>query len=691
VAAGVGGDVVDRLDATQKSFEDPGSPSVRARTELTDATGRQERFGVIALVRLPVAVRSPAGRRATVAVAREIAREPDVAQVVSFHAAPGARAGAGVGSPTLLSRDGSATYVAGVFRKGADEEAAVDRLRDRLEGRPWVTLGGLDVQTEQFIDQAKDDLERAEAIAFPFLLLLGFAVFRSLVAALMPVVVGLVTVLGVFLMLAGVRELLTVSAFAASMVTALGLGLSIDYSLLLVSRYREELAREGPGVLALRRTLASAGRTVAFSSLIVAAALASLVVFPLPFVRSMGVAGLLTALLAGAVSLLFLPAALALLGERVNALAPRRWRRTVEEQARPDARGPWYRLAVAVMRRPAAVALAVGAALVLLAVPALRTDFVGIDSRVLASDASSRRVDDALRTEFPAGYTTPITVVARAPRSAGAQVLAYARRAGALPGASDVVGPTYVGRGTWRIDVVTPDSTISDRTERLLEEVRALPAPFPVDSTGPTAYFRDQQSALGRGLPAAVVLLVAVTLAMLWLMTGSVVLPLKTLVMNALSFGAALGAIVLVFQDGRLEGLLGYEGTGGIGPTMVVLILPVTFALSTDYGVFVLSRIKEARDAGMDDREAIALGLGRTGRTVTAAALLYCVATAAFISAESVLTKQYSVAVAFGVMLDATIVRAALVPALMIMLGRRNWWSPAPLRRAHARLGLEEG
>jgi RND superfamily putative drug exporter len=351
--------------------------------------------------------------------------------------------------------------------------------------------------------------------------------------------------------------------------------------------------------------------------------------------------------------------------------------------------GPWYRFTRAVMRRPGPIAAATAVLLIAMGLPFLRIEFTGVDAGVLPTERSARVVDDALETEFPPGPTSPIIVLAGAGERGGPGATDFARELSGLAGVASVSEPQQAG-GVWRIDVVPEGEALSSSAKRLVEEVRDAPVGFPVQVTGATAGFLDQQSSLGDSLPLGLVLLTGSTLVILFLMTGSVVLPVKALIMNLLTLSAAFGLLVLIFQDGRLEGLLAFEAQGALESTQPILLFAVAFGLSTDYGVFLLTRIKEARDGGVGDREAVAVGLERTGRIVTYAALLFCIAIGAFATSEVVFIKELGVGTALAVLIDAFLVRALLVPSLMALLGRWNWWAPRPLARLHARFGMRE-
>ena len=553
-----------------------------------------------------------------------------------------------------------------------------------------MVVGGPEVIGEQVGTQVQEDLARAELLAFPLLFLVSLVVFRGLIAALLPLAIGMTTVLSTFLLMRVVNAIEPMSIFALNLIIGLGLGLAIDYSLFIVTRFREELERGQSTADALVATLRTAGRTVLFSAATVAAALAALLVFDQRFLFSMGAGGSLVTLVAAAVSLIILPALLAVLGPRVNALAPARWRAATKREALRTESGFWYRLSRWVMRRPGAIAATTAVLLIVLGLPFTQIQFTGVDASVLGTSHSARVVDDALRTEFPPNRTTPILVAAHAPRDAGAEVDEYAERLADVPGILAVEPPEAAGDALWRIAVVAPGRRLDDSAKDAVEAVRAVPAPFAVDVGGSTAEFLDQQTALADKIPLALAILVTTTLVILFLMTGSVVLPVKTLIMNLLTLSAAFGILVLIFQDGRLEGLLGYTGQGGLESSQPILLFATAFGLSTDYGVFLLTRIKEARDGGLPNDEAVAVGLQRTGRIVTAAAILFCIAIGAFVTSEMIFIKQLGLGTALAVLIDATIVRALLVPSLMRLLGEWNWWAPRPLARLHARIGLSE-
>ena len=603
---------------------------------------------------------------------RTLAAEPGIASVASAET---------TGDPRFVSRDGSSTYVAATLEAGADEDAVFTSLVERFEGTDDVALGGSLIAGSQIGESVVADLGRAEALAFPILLILSLVFFRGR-AAVLPLAGGITTVLGTFLALALINQFFGLSIFALNLVIGLGLGLSIDYMLFLVTRFREELERQGPGAGAVRTTMNTAGRTVAYSAVTVSFALITLTVFPLNFLQSMGIAGAVVALVAGLASLVIAPTMFAIWGAK---LAVRRRR-----PERPAEQGAWYRLAHAVMRRPLTVAVVTGLLMLALALPALRAVWTPVDSSVIPKSESSRTVADTLARDYGGQDTNPITIALDAPAAERDGVAEYAAGLEELPGVRTVSEPRALDDSTWQVDLAVAGEPDGDAAQALVQEIRERPTSYPLLVGGNAAEFVDQQDAIGSNLPLAVGLLVALTLAVLWLMTGSVVLPVKAILMNALTVGAALGVVTLVFQDGRFESVLGYTGNGGVEPTDFLVAAALVFALSTDYGVFLLGRIKEARESGLSEREAVAVGVERTGAVVTAAAILLAVAIGAFITSSISFIQQIGVATAAGVLIDAFVVRALLVPSLMALLGRWNWWSPRPLARLHARIGLDE-
>jgi len=709
VAGAFGGSAVTRLKSG--GFDDPGAESTRAATVLREQFGAGDPNLILLVTAKDGTVDDPAVAAAGEAATRRLAAEPDLAQVVSYWAS---------GAPALKSRDGRQALVLG--RITADEQdldaraAALTAAFAADDQAVRVQVGGQAQVFREVGEQVEADLARAEAIAVPVTLVLLVLVFASAVAGALPLAVGGFAIVGTLLVLRVLAQLTDVSVYALNLTTALGLGLAIDYSLFIVSRYREEL-RAGRGEAdALVATMRTAGRTVLFSAATVAVALLALLVFPLYFLRSFGYAGIAVVALAAVGALVVLPALLAVLGRRVD-----RFRLPIRRRPAPQpGSGFWHRVATWVMRRPVPVALAVVAFLVLLGSPFLGVRFGLPDDRVLPASAQGRQVAEAVRSDFASDEAGALSVVAPGigdPRAHLADIDGYAaalsrldgvqrvdaltgsyaagrRLQGPLAAGGPAAVPPQAGRfaaadGTW-LSVVPSVEPYSAAGEDLVAAVRALPAPLGAQVTGPSARLVDTKASLFGNLPAAAAGIALVTFALLFLMTGSVVIPAKALVLNLLSLTAVYGAMVYVFQDGHGAGLLGFTATGTIDTSMPVLLFCIAFGLSMDYEVFLLSRIKEEHDATGDTVAAVAAGLERTGRIVTTAAALLAIVFIAFATSEVSFLKLFGVGTALAILVDATLIRTLLVPAFMRLAGRANWWAPAPLRRLHARVGLRE-
>lgn len=663
VAAGLfGGTAAARLDA-RNAFADPTSSSARAEAAIEHVTGDEATPGVL------VVVQAPPTSLAVTSAARILAAVNGVARVATPE---------GGRDLSLVSADGRQSLLVGTLRSAPDPNSVAKAIEAAFKGQRGMLLGGTDIANQQVSAQANHDLGLAELLAFPLLLVLTLLIFRG-IAAFLPVVVGALAVLVTFLVLRIVNAALPLSTFALNLVIGLGLGLAVDWSLLVVWRFREELSRGLSAPEALVVTLATAGRTVMFSTITVAAAMASLLVFPQRFLVSMGLGGMVVAVVAGASTLLVLPSLSMLMARRIGRV-----------QAQPEASTWWYRLAQRVMHHPALVALSTTAVLLLIASPVLGVHWSGIDASVLPTSKSARVVSDTLARDFPARDANTITIAARAPAGDGSSLDSYAARIARLPGITVASTPAYLGRDAWRLDVGAAGDPISIQAQRIVGEVHALRAPVPVEVGGQAADYVDEKAGIVANLPVALALLAVLTLLVLWVMTASVVLPVKALIMNALTVVAATGLLVFVFQGARLSGLLDYRSQGGIEVTDFLVLGAIVFALSTDYGVLLLSRIKEAHDQGLGDSEAVAHGLGRTGRVVSAAAVLLAVAIGAFATSRVIFLKEVGVGVATAVLIDAFIVRGLLVPSLMAWLGWRNWWQPTALRRFHQRIALSE-
>ena len=673
-------------------FEDPGSESARALATAERALGRTTSDVLAVYSSDDVDVRDAAFERAVTGVLDALP-DDEVVSATTFWS---------TGSPDLVSADGRSTVVALQLAGDTEQERgeAYEAVAEALEPPAgFEVLRGGGVPTGSDIgEQVERDIVRAELLSFPVLLVLLLIVFGGAVAAGLPLLVGGVAVVGAFLSLRLLTEVTDVSVFAVNIVTMLGLGLAIDYALFVVSRFREELHRrprlDDPAAEraqvrgALVTTMDTAGRTVAVSGLVVAVALTSLLFFPQLFLRSMGLGGISAVLVAMGAALTLLPALLAVLGRRVDALRlPGLRRRTAPGVE--DEHGAWARLARQVMRRPVPVALVTVALLVSLGAPALGVVFGGVDARVLPAGTESRQAAEALVRGFPAVTSSPVEVVVTgAPEQA---LQDYAGALGALPGASGA-RVTASGEGTSVVEVGFDGQALGDPARELVDALRSVPAPDGAEVLvgGPTAELTDLLVSLADTAPLAFGVVVTATLVLLFLAFGSVVLPVKAVVMNVLSLGATLGVLVWGFQEGGLSGLLGFTETGTVEATQLVLILAIAFGLSMDYEVFLLSRIREEWDRTGDNTRAVAAGLQRSGRIITSAALLLLVVFLAFASSGITFIQMIGVGVAAAIVVDATVVRALLVPATMRLLGRANWWLPRPLAAVHARFGLRE-
>ncbi|MFD5411389.1 MMPL family transporter [Streptomyces nojiriensis] len=691
LAVVAGGGVADRLGSG--GWEDPGAQSTYAARALEREFPHSEP-NLLLLVDAAAGttgVDDPAVAAEAERLTTALAAERGVVGVGSYWRAQ---------LPTLRSENGRQALI--VARVQGDEKtatAALERMAPRFEGEHGpvrVSLGGPAAVQREVTRTIQEDLLRAELIALPVTLVLLVLVFGSAVAALLPLGVGIVAILGTNAVLRGLTEFTDVSVFAQNLTTALGLGLAIDYALFIVRRFREELAAGRDPVAAVGATLRTAGRTVLFSALTVAVSLSAMLFFPMYFLRSFAYAGVAVVLLAAAAALILLPAALVLLGDRVNALDLRRlWRGSRPETA---ATGPaeagrgWGRAAALVMRRAPVFAVATTVGLLLLGLPFLGVEFGTVDDRQLPKDAPSHVVQEQIRDGFPASPGGGVTVLAEG-APGPERLAAYRDRLAALPGVTRVDGPigSATGSGYSTFSVSVEGEAVGQTARDLVDEVRAVDAGFKTSVTGQAAVLVDAQKAIAGALPAAAALVVLATLLLVFLLTGSLLIPLQAVLLNALSLTAMFGAVVWVFQEGNLSGLLSFTATGDIETTLPVLMFCIAFGLSMDYGVFLISRIKEEYDRTGDHESAVRTGLARTGGLITAAAVILAVVMVAIGTSRVTNTKMLGLGIALAVLMDAMVVRSLLVPAVMKLTGRATWWAPAPLRRLHEKFGLSEG
>ena len=663
-------------------FDDPSSPSVQALERINAEFGSPTSDLIVLYSSETATVDDPAFADPVRRVLDRLAQREEVAQFRSYYTTQ---------SPEFVSTDRHATYVAVYLRDGEDDA----KLADVETLRPLLVADSPSVETlvggnYAFLDDANRlvaaDIVRAEVISLPVLLILMIFIFRGLVAAATPLLVGVTAILGAFTVTRVLTSFTEVSVFAVNVITMIGLAMAIDYALFIVSRFREELAAGHAVPVAIVRTVATAGRTVAVSGLTVAVALSSLLLFPMGFLKSMAYGGIAAVLVAMLAAVTMLPALLAILGPRINAL---RVPLPARRQGSGAAQGAWARLARSVMHRPVVYLVVVSIVLLALASPFLRVRFGGFDERVMPKDTQSRVVAERLASEFATGSVAPILVLLTNATQQGVE--SFVASAAALPHATGATVTAKSG-SSWLVAITYDGESTSPEAHDLVTAVRELPAPqgAEVFVTGRPAGEMDQLASLRDHLPPMVLYVALVTFLLLFFAFGSVVLPLKAILLNAISVGASFGVVVWGFQDGHLADLLGFTVTGFLEPTNLVLMLAILFGLSTDYEVFLLSRVREEWDRRGNNTEAVAAGLQRTGGIITAAALLLIVVVAGFATGGTTSIKLLGVGTVVAVAVDAVLVRALLVPAAMRLLGRWNWWAPGPLARLYRRYGLSE-
>ncbi|WP_280270353.1 MMPL family transporter [Nocardia wallacei] len=706
---GFGASVTDRLKAGGFTSDD--AESTQVTRLLADNFGGAEP-NLALLIRSDQGVDATAARTVATDITADLQGRPDALGVRSYWNSPPQI------SSALRSTDGKSALVLAYLTGGDD--AAQKTAADVIEGfgatpdGVTVRAGGLAALYHEVNTQVTKDLTLAEGVAIPLTAIVLMLVFGSVVAAALPLMIGLFAIVGTLAILRALTLFSDVSIYALNMTTALGLALAIDYSLFIVSRYREELAGGRTHADAAVRAVQTAGRTVLYSTLTVVLALAALAVFDLYFLRSVAFAGVAVVAAAAVASIVILPAVLVLLGDRVNAwdlrVLLRRLFRRPEPTPRPLERSAWYRTVTWVMRHAVPVTVAIVALLLAIGSPFLGVKFGYPDDRVLPPGAQTRAVGDVLRSDFPAvNAGTGTTIVLDGYHGDAAPIGGYATELSRVNGVSAVlsssgvyvsgarVAPTPPGMANDTGQYLTVTSRFNPYStdgENQFQQLRDVPAPAPALFGGGAAINADTLHALGARLPLAVALIALSTFIVLFLFTGSVVLPLKALVLNTLSLSAMFGMMVWIFQEGHLSGLLGFTPTGYLVATMPILMFCLAFGMSMDYEVFLLSRIREAWLASgrttADNVRSVALGVARTGRIVTAAALLMAIVLGAMATAKVSFMQMFGLGLTLTVLADATIIRGLLVPALMKLMGRANWWAPAPLARLHSRFGLSE-
>ncbi len=703
-------------------FDDPQAESSHALSTLKQQLGQAESSLVVLFnSRDGLTVEDSQYRQAVEQTLDKLKDQAGLGSITTFYNS---------GSRALVSLDGKSTYAVVGFN--GDEEAqsgTLKRIRSRLKSdRLQVRLGGQPAVNEEISTQVSLDLETAELMSFPVLTVLLVFIFGSLVAAVLPLAIGGVAILGAFLILRIVSNFTDISIFAVNVITMLGLGLAIDYSLFMVSRFREELVRQdGQVAVALSRTMQTAGRTVMFSGLTVVISLLSLQVFPEMFLKSMGMGGAAAVGVAMLSALTILPAVLALLGNRVNSLNVRRLFGRKDAPAKPVSQtsGFWYNISNLVMRRPVTVLIIALIPLIWVGLPFLSVKLATPDARSLPTSSESRAVSEALGNNFPRNETEPVQLVIHTSGAALdptslATLYNYTRQVAGVSGVRRIdslvtldpkldkaayqsfytsgspQAQAVAGRfakGDYTLVNVLYDSTpFSSASQNLVRDIRALPVPggWSVEVGGNSAYLVDFLASLARSIPVALGLIVGVIFVLLFLMLGSLVIPLKAVVLNIISLSVSFGALVWIFQDGNLAQFLNFTPVGSIDGSQPVLIFAIAFGLSMDYEVFLLSRVKETYDRTSDNTASVALGIQKTGGIITSAALLLVIVIASFATGQVLFIKQVGIGLSLAVAVDATIVRLLLVPASMRLLGKYNWWSPRPLTALYHRLNLGE-
>jgi uncharacterized membrane protein YdfJ with MMPL/SSD domain len=709
IAGGVGASAPVKLaDAPGSDFADPAAETWTTMERLNRERA-DEGVEMLAVVDLPARWPSAAADKRVGSVVRKLESIDGINTVTAPVApGPGIDGAAVAATASLVDKNLRGALITITFDKEVDGESFAPDVVEQFADWEGVSFSGYAVVSDAINSQVSEDLANAEKFAFPLLFMVSLWVFRSLFAALMPLVVGGVAIMLTFAGLVAFDAIEPMSIFAINLVFALSLGLAVDYSLLIISRTREARALGHEPRAAVLQAVRGTATTVVVSALTVAASLAALTVFPQRFLWSMGVGGIISALVAAVVSLTLLPALLALLGDRLDSWQPKRWRAAAVRDAQGTSHGFWGTIARSVMRRPLVYALVVGGILIAAASPVARMHFTGVDATVLPSSNPARATSDRIDRDFPLAASERLTVVADGGTPADLD-RAIAKTIESLPVQQQrILGPVtqaaYVNTNENAGNTVgSKNAVISSEIGVRVSAASAAATSAATDLrdglaqyrylvgvSGPTTETIDTLDSFAEHAPAAIAIAAIATYVLVFLFTGSVVLPLKAILMNTLSVMIALAMLVLVFQDGRFEDLFNYSSQGGVEASQPLLIIAIAFGLSTDYGIMLLGRIREERERGLDDSEAVAVGIQRTGRIITSAALLLSIALGAFVTSQIVFIQQIGVGTVTAVLIDATIVRAILVPSLMALLGRWNWWAPRPLAALHQRFGIRE-
>lgn len=699
IATVIGAGVIRTLLLSR--YEVPDSESVHARTVLMEQFETGSANFMLMITAKNTTVDDPALVKVGHTLAEELAEQEHVTILSSYWEREYA--------PALRSEDSTQAiilaHISGTVTEAREQAHTFISTFTRDEATYTVEVGGEDALFSQVRALTEQDFIRSDLVAIPLLLLLLLLVFGNLTAALLTLATSIFSIVGTLLLLRILATFVEISTFALNLTMVLGLGIGVDYCLFIIARFREEMLSGKDVSTAVVRTVETAGRTVAFSALTVAVSLAGLLLFPYYFLRSFAYAGMAVVAMGAIGAVITLPAILAVLGHRLQPWP--RWRRVRSSREH----GFWYRTAMVVMKRPAIISIVVVALLLFMGLPFLRVNFGVSDQRTLPPEASTRQVHEDLRLNFPAEENDAIQIIVAdfpSPRTQQAAIDEYAQELSRLPGVFQVDAFTgayahgqrvaepeawsaqfATEQGTW-LSVVPNGERLNNDAFGLVEDIRAVPAPFAVEIGGSPAITGDFRNALLTYAPYVIAFILCATFIVLFLMTGSLIMPLKATVLNILSLSATFGALVWIFQEGNLSNILAFTPTGTMDLSIPILMFCLAFGLSMDYEVFIMSRIKEEYERTGDNELSVASGIERSGPLVTAAAALLAVAFIAFATSNLTLLRMLGVGMTLAVLMDATVIRGLLVPAFMKMMGHANWWAPRPLQRLQQRIGLSE-
>ena len=668
-AGAIGSAVFSKLDSG--GYSDPKSDSAKVFEYLTDVFKVKDP-AVVLVVETKDGITNPNVIASVTKLETEIKAEPGVGSTLSYWSAGGA--------PALKSSDGKSAYLF-IYSEDVDWENIQNlgkRIQANYDGKYeslTIYATGTGVFAHAINTKISEDLKLSESISIPLTFILLVFVFGALTASAMPLLVGVSAILGSFLIIYLLTLFTGVSIFALNLITGLGLGLGIDYSLLVVNRFREELHSGRSVDESIKRTVNTAGKTVFYSGLTIVITLAALTLFPQMFLKSFGYAGVTVVIMAVLGALIALPALLAILGHRVDKGVVRKSAITPKEDGR------WAQTARFVMRRPIAVVVLSMIILTIFAAPIKNIVFSQVDSRVLPASNPAAAAANIITERFPGQEGNPIEIIVPKGALMGTQINQYTTEIAKVPGIVRI-GDSQVSGDDVRVTAVHSMGPRTPEAEALINEVRKIRAPEGTLIGGVAADYADTQIGIAKTMPWALLWIAIGVLILLFVFTGSIILPIKAIILNILSLGATLGVITWIFVDGHLKWLVGdFTTTGTVDTGSIILVAVVAFGLSMDYEVFLLSRIKEEHDAGKSNIESVAIGLQRSARIITAAAGLLAIVFSSFMLSGVTSIKMLGFGVAFAIVLDATLVRALLVPALMRLFGERNWWAPTAMKR----------